>query len=232
MTTISSDNTVSAALSASMNPKTASATGSTGASGTNSAQDIQDRFMKLLVTQMQNQDPLNPMDNSQVTSQMAQLSTVSGIDKLNTAMGSLQSSYQASQSLAATSMIGRGVLAPGSGMTLSNGSAVFGVDLPASADAVTVAIKDGSGKVVHTESIGAQAAGTVPLSWDGSLDGGGKAADGHYSFSVTATSAGKSIAPTALSFATVGSVSTGTAGVKLNFTSGSSATMSDVRQIL
>jgi len=106
------------------------------------------------------------------------------------------------------------------------------VDLPSAADAVTVTIKDGSGKAVHTENIGAQAAGTVPLSWDGSLDTGGKAADGQYSFSVSATSGGKSIAPTALGYATVGSVSTGTSGVKLNFTSGSSATMSDVRQIL
>lgn len=234
MTTISSDNTVSAALYATMNPSTSSTSNASSVSDatTNSAQDIQDRFMKLLVTQMQNQDPLNPMDNSEVTSQMAQLSTVSGIDKLNSTMSSLQSSYQASQTLAATGMIGRSVLAPGSSLMLSSGSAVFGVDLPSAADAVTVTIKDGNGKVIHTENIGAQAAGTVPLSWDGSLDTGGKATDGQYSFTVSATSASNSIAPTALSYLTVGSVATSASGIKLNFTSGSSATMSDVRQLL
>jgi flagellar basal-body rod modification protein FlgD len=226
MTTISSDNTVSSALSATMNPAKASS------ASANSAADIQDRFMKLLVTQMKNQDPLNPMDNAQVTSQMAQLSTVSGIDKLNTAMTSLQSSYQASQTLAATSLIGHGVLAPGSAMTLSKGSAVFGIDLPSSADNVTVSIRDASGKVVHTESLGAQAAGSVPLNWDGTLDAGGKAADGQYSFSVAASSAGKSITATSLSFATVGSVSSGASGVKVNLTNGATAAMSDVRQIL
>jgi flagellar basal-body rod modification protein FlgD len=224
MTTISSDNTVSAALSAAMNPKTSSATDSTA--------DIQDRFMKLLVTQMKNQDPLNPMDNAQVTSQMAQLSTVSGIDKLNTAMSALQSSYQSGQTLQATSMIGHGVLAPGNDLTLASGRAVFGVELPSAADSVTVTIRNAAGKVVQTIALGAQAAGSLPLTWDGASDGGGTAADGQYSFSVSATSAGNTITPTALSYSTVGSVSTGASGVKLNLANGASAAMSDVRQIL
>jgi flagellar basal-body rod modification protein FlgD len=224
MTTISSDNTVSAALSAAMNPKTSSATDSTA--------DIQDRFMKLLVTQMKNQDPLNPMDNAQVTSQMAQLSTVSGIDKLNTAMSALQSSYQSGQTLQATSMIGHGVLAPGNDLTLASGRAVFGVELPSAADSVTVTIRNAAGKAVQTIALGAQAAGSLPLTWDGASDGGGTAADGQYSFSVSATSAGNTITPTALSYSTVGSVSTGASGVKLNLANGASAAMSDVRQIL
>src|SRR5665647_134596 len=71
-----------------------------------SAADTEDRFLKLLVTQMKNQDPLNPMDNAQVTSQMAQLSTVSGIDKLNATLQALSDSMSIGQSLSATSMIG------------------------------------------------------------------------------------------------------------------------------
>src|SRR5512137_1922724 len=73
----------------------------------------QDRFLKLLVTQMKNQDPLNPMDNAQVTSQMAQLSTVTGIDKLTATVQVLSASMVASQSLQAASMIGHAALVPG-----------------------------------------------------------------------------------------------------------------------
>src|SRR6266581_9760134 len=75
-------------------------------------ENIQDRFLKLLVTQMKNQDPLNPMDNAQVTTQLAQISTVSGIDKLNATLQTMVSGFDASQSLAAANMIGRGVLVP------------------------------------------------------------------------------------------------------------------------
>ena len=61
--------------------------------------EAQSRFMKLLVAQMQNQDPLNPMDNAQMTSQIAQLQTVSGINQLNTTVQSLLSNYQSVQQL-------------------------------------------------------------------------------------------------------------------------------------
>ena len=79
----------------------------------NSIDKAQDRFMTLLVTQMKNQDPLNPMDNAQVTSQMAQLSTVTGIDKLNNTLESLIGSVQTGQSYQASSMIGHNVLVAG-----------------------------------------------------------------------------------------------------------------------
>src|SRR5580693_6158542 len=119
-------NSVSASLMAAMNPAPAS-------TATDSAAAAQDRFMTLLVTQMQNQDPLNPMDNSQMTSQLAQLSTVSGIDTMNTTLQSLISSYQQSQTLQATSMIGHGVLTAGNTLSLSNGSAPFGISLATAA---------------------------------------------------------------------------------------------------
>src|SRR3990172_2141446 len=90
------------------------------------AQEQEDRFLKLLVTQMKNQDPLNPLDNAEVTSQMAQLSTVSGIEKLNTTLQAMSSSFASSQSLQAAGMIGRSVLAPGSSLSLQNGAAVGG----------------------------------------------------------------------------------------------------------
>lgn len=225
MTTIS-DNTVSPALLNAMNPAKPGAASAEGIAGT------QDRFMKLLVTQMRNQDPLNPMDNAQVTSQMAQLSTVTGIEKLNASMATMQSSYQASQTMQATSLIGHGVLVPGSTTKLADGRAVMGIDLPAAADKVTVTIRDGAGRAVHKMELGQQAAGTLPLAWDGKTDGGASAANGQYSFEVAATSANSAIKAATLSFDQVGSVSTGAAGIKLNLTSGGSATMADVREII
>jgi flagellar basal-body rod modification protein FlgD len=226
MTTIN-DNAVSPALLASMNTTKPAAAGSA-----DSASATQDRFMKLLITQMKNQDPLNPMDNAQVTSQLAQLSTVSGIDKLNTTMGTLKDSYQSSQALQATSLIGHGVLVPGSTANLADGKAVLGMDLPGAADKVTVTIRDGSGNAIRKIELGPQAAGTLPLGWDGKTDKGAAAANGQYSFDVSATSAGAAIKATTLSYDQVGSVSTGAAGTKLNLTGGGSAALADVREII
>jgi len=90
-------------------------TSASSASTTGTAQGTEDRFLKLLVTQMKNQDPLNPLDNAQVTSQMAQLSTVTGIEKLNAALTTMSQSFASSQSLQAANMIGHGVLVPGKG---------------------------------------------------------------------------------------------------------------------
>ena len=90
--------------------------------------------MSLLVAQMKNQDPLNPMDNAAVTSQMAQLSTVTGIEKLNTSMNTMSANMTASQTLQAASMIGHGVITPGNSLPLSSGKAVYSLDLPSNVD--------------------------------------------------------------------------------------------------
>ncbi len=224
MTTVQSNNTVSADLMATMNG-TQKTTAST-------AQEAQDRFMTLLVTQMKTQDPLNPLDNAQVTSQLAQLSTVTGIDKLNATLQALQGSYQSSQSLQAASMIGHGVLVPGSNVDLADGRAVFGVQLDNPADNVTVTIRDSAGHAVHTMDLGAQSAGALPMTWDGATDSGTPAANGRYTFEVTALRGGQRTTATALSFGQVSSVSTGTQGVSLNVPGVGSVNLSDIRQIL
>jgi flagellar basal-body rod modification protein FlgD len=218
---------MSAALMAAMN-----GTQSASSASASDASSIQNRFMTLLVTQMKNQDPLNPMDNSQMTSQLAQLSTVTGVDKLNTTLQSLMGAYQSSQSMQAAGMIGHGVLIPGSSMDLSNGSAVFGVDLPGPADSVTVTIRDAGGNVVHSMDLGSQESGTHPLQWDGVADNGKAAPDGKYTFDVQAKLAGQSTTATALSFGQVGSVSTSSQGVKINVPSIGTVNFSDIRQIL
>lgn len=191
----------------------------------------QDRFMKLLVEQMKNQDPLNPMDNAQVTSQMAQLSTVTGIDKLNKTLESLISSVQAGQSYQASAMIGHNVLIPGNTVSTDGDGGYFGVDLPLGADKLSIAIKDSYGNTVKTMTTGAQVAGSIPLIWDGHADDGSVAKTGNYKFEVTATVAGKNETASGLSYSQVMSVSNTSAGIKLNLSNLTSASTSDVREI-
>ncbi|GAC1410978.1 MAG: flagellar hook assembly protein FlgD [Burkholderiaceae bacterium] len=219
-------NTVSPSLLAAVNPAKAAA------AGPESTVAAQDRFLTLLVTQMKNQDPLNPMDNAQVTSQLAQLSTVSGIDKLNTTLSALQGSYQSSQSLQAASLIGHGVLTPGGSVTLAGGKALLGVDITEAADDVKLTIRDSSGKPVHTMNLGSQQASTLPLEWDGRTDAGATASAGAYTFEVAATRGGTKSAATALAYGQVQSVSTSGQGVKLNVPNIGAIDLSAVKQFL
>jgi flagellar basal-body rod modification protein FlgD len=221
------NNTVPASLLATMNGTPNS---SSGANSSVSA--VQNQFMTLLVTQMKNQDPLNPMDNSQMTSQLAQLSTVSGINTLNATVQSLLASYQSSQTLQAASMIGQNVLTPGNTMTLANGAAPFGVNVTTASGDVKVAIQDATGKTIDTMDLGAQPVGSVPLAWDGLTAAGAKAPDGQYSFTVTASTDGQiTKGATALAYGKVNSVTTGTAGVTLNVANIGAVNLSSVVQI-
>ena len=200
--------------------------------GGKSSDATQDRFMKLLVTQMKNQDPLNPLDNAQVTSQLAQLSTVSGIDKMNATLQTLIGSFQSNQAVQAAGMIGHGVLVPGKQIDLASGKSIFGLDLASTADKVQVLIKDASGKTVHTMDLGGKDAGTISLAWDGTKDDGSKAVDGKYSIEVAANFGQTKVDATALAFGQVTSVSTGKQGVSLNVPGLGAVSMNDVRQIL
>ena len=225
MSTIT-DNIVPPALLASVN------TAKTKAADASTAAGAQDRFLTLLVTQMKNQDPLNPMDNAQVTSQLAQLSTVSGIDKLNTTLEALKGNYQSSQSLQAASLIGHGVLLPGSSTTLADGKALLGIDITEPADDVRVTIRDASGRAIHTMDLGRQEVGTLPLSWDGKTDTGAAAINGQYKFEVSATRGGEKTKAEALSFGQVASVSTNAQGVKLNVPNIGAVDLASVRQFM
>jgi flagellar basal-body rod modification protein FlgD len=193
---------------------------------------IQDRFLKLLITQMQNQDPLNPMDNAEVTSQLAQISTVSGIDKLNTTIAGMTSSMVAAQSLQAGSLIGHAVLAPGKTVLLQQGQAVGGVQLSEPADQVTVTIANAAGQTIKTLNLGAQDTGTHNFGWDGTTDAGGKAGDGSYTFAVSAMRAGQKISADALGYGLVQSVTLGGDQLQLNTYGLGPVALGQVKQIL
>jgi len=209
-----------------------SSSSSSSTTSTTAADDIQTRFLTLLVTQLKNQDPLNPMDNSEVTSQLAQISTVSGIEKLNNSVTSLRDVYDSSQAMQAAGLLGAGVLVPGSNLTLSSGKGYGGVNLATAADDVTVTVLDSSGNVVQTESLGAKEAGNLAFTWDGSKASGGTATDGKYTFKVTATQGGQSVTATALQLGTVSAVTRTSSGFKLDLGTLGTYDFSEVQEII
>ena len=211
----------------------ASANAAAAASGASSSADIEQRFLKLLVTQLNNQDPLNPMQNAELTSQLAQMSTVSGIEKLNTALAGLVSQSGASQVLQSASLIGYSVLSPGNELAASGKDPVpFAVELPASAGDVSVVITDAAGKTVRTIDAGAMPQGVNGLSWDGKNDAGDAVEAGSYRYSVVASNGGAAVNATALSFSQVAAVKQGASGVSLELAAGRSIGLSDVRMFL
>jgi flagellar basal-body rod modification protein FlgD len=168
-------------------------TGKTAASKTTDT-SATDRFLKLLVTQMQNQDPLNPMDNAQVTSQMAQISTVSGIQDLNTTMAGLNSQFVQLQAVQGASLVGHDVTLAGNRLdvTPGSGAGVGGFELNSAADSVKVEILSGGGRLLDTIDLGAQPAGMNGFTWAGAAD------NTPYTFKVTASASGTALTPTAL----------------------------------
>lgn len=203
--------------------KVASATQSRSA-----VEEQQDRFLKLLVTQMKNQDPLNPLDNAQVTTQMAQLSTVSGIEKLNATL----QAFTKAQAFQAAGLIGHYVLAPGDFINLSGGAAAAGVDLPSAADTVKVSVFDSNGMLVRELNLGEQAEGPMLFQWDGKNGQGVAVPDGTYAFSVSASLGGKSITPVNLAVGQVSSVLMDAAGPALSVRGMGDIGLDEIRQIL
>jgi flagellar basal-body rod modification protein FlgD len=152
------------------------------------AQAETDRFLKLLVAQLNNQDPLNPMDNAQMTSQMAQINTVSGIQQLNDNVKSLMGQFNAMQVLQGTSMVGREVLVSGNSLSVAGGVANGAFSLVGDADKVTLEILSPSGQLLETQQLGATKAGRNDFSWN-NADYQGSAAI----FKVTASKAGTAV---------------------------------------
>ncbi|WP_153132448.1 flagellar hook assembly protein FlgD [Dechloromonas hortensis] len=206
--------------------------GTNSKSSTNKAQDLQNSFLTMLTTQLQNQDPLNPMDNAQMTSQLAQISTLEGIQGLNTTLTQLLSSYNTSQALQAAGAIGSQVLTEGSNLVLSKGVTQGGVSLGSAADKVTVTIKNAAGAVVQTQDLGKQSAGIVAFAWDGKNASGTQLADGKYTFSIEASKAGTKVTATPIQVGTVSAVVKNGSSFELELNSGETVAFNDVLQFM
>lgn len=204
-----------------------------------SSADSEQRFLKLLVTQLNNQDPLNPMQNAELTSQLAQMSTVTGIEKLNTTLSGLVNQTGSNQVLQSASLIGYNVLSPGETLTTKKpedgkepATQAFAVELPGTAANVDIKIVDASGNVVRTINSGSMKEGVNAVTWDGKDDAGNVVPEGAYRFTVDATNGGSVVKATSLTFSQVAAVKQGTDGVTLELSSGNNIGLSDVRLFL
>ena len=181
-----------------------------GAASANSSEaGSADRFLKLLVTQMQNQDPLNPMDNAQITSQMAQINTVSGIQTLNSTVQGLNGQFVQMQALQGAALVGREITVVGNRLAMDEGMGSGAFELATPADDVKVEVLNPAGRVVDTMNMGAQAEAATtssgtPRTADPALE---------YRFRIVATSGTQTVATTSLMRDQVQAVSTTGSGL-------------------
>lgn len=202
-----------------------------GTTDASSAEGVEDRFLTLLVTQMQNQDPLNPMENAELTSQLAQINTVKGISSLNTTMEKLLTSYSDALSMQSSALIGKNILSAGNKLPLGESGAIGGFNLAGDVDQAVVTITDSKGVKVNQLSLGELKSGVNDFYWDGK-DADGKALDqGDYSFSVAATQGGKSVNATALQLGMVSALVRSSNGFQLELLGGSQLDFSAVQQV-
>jgi flagellar basal-body rod modification protein FlgD len=181
--------------------------GTTKTSAVMSADDAagsQDRFLKLLTTQLQNQDPLSPMDNAELTSQIAQINTVTGITTLNSSVQQLSSQFVQMQALQGAALVGKDVIVPGNKLDVTEGVAQGGFQLDTAASAVKVEVMNPAGVVVDTLNLGAQSGGMQSFNWKA---GNYTNAD-ELTFKVTATSGASTISSTPLMRDTVTAINT------------------------
>jgi len=195
---------------------------------TDTPKQIQDRFLTLLVAQLQNQDPLSPMDNAQITQQMSQISTVQGIAQLNDSISQLV----ASQATQAANLIGRSVLMSGNGLELDSSGAVGAFRLAGDATEVKVDVLNSAGDVVDTVALGPKDKGLVPFSWDGNNTNGVRQPDASYSYRVRASVGSAEIGAETFTSGRVTSVSLTSSGPKLVLGNGDQVATTAIREIL
>jgi flagellar basal-body rod modification protein FlgD len=218
--------TRNAQVFAELNAKSSSA--AQGNKVLSTATEQNDRFLKLLTTQLTNQDPLNPLDNAQMTSQMAQISTVSGLEQLNAAITSLSGQFLQLQAMQGASLVGRDVLAQGDRLSLAAGRAGGGFSIDVPATSVTVEVLSPSGQVVQSERLGAKPAGQHTFDFKAA----GLADDTAYSFRVVARNGDTDLGATELVRSAVKAVNTSGKTLALELANGTSVAYSAVQSIL
>ena len=232
----------STATAGSILPSPAMQRGSSqGVGDGSSSADLQNQFMTLLIAQLKNQDPTNPMDNSQLTSQLAQINTLSGIEQLNGTLAAISGQINTSQSMQNTLLIGHGVMVPGdvilAGKTGDEDddtttTTPFGLEMSANATDVEATIKDSDGNVIATLQLGSMTPGVHSFQWDGTLEDGTPAPAGQYSVSFTAKDGDTPVEVTSLCYAVVNGVNPGPNGTTLDLGPYGTTTLDQIRQIL
>lgn len=192
----------------------------------------QNEFLNLLVAQLNNQNPLEPQENGEFIAQLAQFSTVEGIEELNGTVGSLLSSYQSSQALQASSLVGRKVIVPTDKAVVDTAETFkASLVLPESSSNVYVNVYDSNGSVVNRINLGEQTAGSVSFMWDGTHSDGSQMPPGTYTFEAQASYADGTKGLYTLLPANVDSVTLGQDQLILNLAGLGSVPLSSVQVI-
>ncbi len=226
MTATSATSAIASSTSSYNISSSADKAASTGTS--TSSADIQDRFLKLLVAQLSNQDPMNPMDNAQMTTQMAQINTVTGIESLNTTMKAMAAQMSSQQMLQSGDMVGRSVLTEGNQIAIDGTTAVGAVELATGATDVKVQVMTAGGQIVDTVSLGKLDAGQHGFSLDASNYPTGAVLQ----FKVTATNGSDAVQSTALMRDKVVAVGSDTKGLTLTLLSAGVTPYAKVHTVL
>ncbi len=193
----------------------------------------QEDFLKLLTTQLSQQDPTSPVDNSQMVGTMSQLSVVQSLNTISSSMSDIVSSISSSSALSASSLVGRTVLTDSSTAYYDGTSALQAkINAGDGADNLSITITDSSGQVVgsYTASSGS---GSMDFSWDGTDSNGNKLPAGQYTITATGSQNGTSVSLPVSTYATVGSVTLGssTSDTTLNLVGYGDVKLSDVTEI-
>ena len=211
-----------------------SGTAATPAVSTAASQTLgQADFLKLMTAQLQNQDPFNPVDNTQMVAQMAQFSSLSGITDMSTTLKTIAAKLTGTSTADAMSYVGKTVLTAGdTAYARTTGGIAGAVELDGDATDVTVTIQDANGATLKTMSLGQTAKGTAEFDWDGTTTSGQPAGNGPFKVITTATNGGTAVATQPLVWAPVTSVTDLSSGSpKLNVAGLGAIDISAVRQV-
>lgn len=216
-----------------VNPGSATAASASSGSSKSISDLDQSDFMTMMLAQMQSQDPLKPTDNTQFLAQMAQLSSVAGINEMKTSISDLANSMSSSQWLNASGLIGKTVLVPTESVGVSQGVPINGqVSLDTSAQNVRIDITSESGELVRQVNLGPQSAGSLSFQWDGTNNDGQQLPNGNYKIAATAIRGSTSEALTTSVQGTVYSVSMQKGGgTELDLGPMGSVKLSDVKAV-
>lgn len=212
---------------------TSTSTASSASSSVAASLDIDD-FIKLMTTQLQNQDPTDPQDPTEYVSQLAQFATVSGVQEMESSISDLATSLRSSQALSGSTMIGRSVLVPAESISVSAGETVTGaVDAPSGTSNIRITVTNSAGETVRTITTSATS-GLNSFTWDGMTDGGTQAPAGEYTFEAAADANGSTEGATMLLQSKVDSVTIDSTNntLSLNTAELGSVSLSDVRQVI
>jgi flagellar basal-body rod modification protein FlgD len=194
-----------------------------------SAADLSKNFLKMLTVQLQNQDPLNPMDNAAMTSQLAAFKLVDGINKLNTSVSALVAQIQSANFMILSSTVGKSALAEGSQVYFAGRAVSMAAKLDAPAASLKAVIRDSDNQIVNQFDFGPMPAGMTDFVWDGGDDAGKQVASGTYTLELTATDAqGKTISPTPYVGAMVASIGQEGTDMKVGLSDGRNILSTDI----